>query len=105
LTRLLFDRGADLEVAYLKDPSDIAKFDLFAFQATEGESNYSSEFPAWWMPENMEVVHVPRESPKLKVFNRVIPNFSLFGINIYSAGVATWEPSLYRFKSKCKPVD
>jgi len=94
-----------VEVAYLKDPSDITKVDLFAFQATEGNSNYPSEFPAWWKPENMEVVHVPRKSPKLKIFNRVIPNLSSFGINIYSSGVATWEPSLYRFKSKCKPVD
>ena len=93
-----------VEVHYLKDSSDIAKVDLFAFHAVEHDGHSPSEFPAWWKPENMEVVHLPRLSSELKIFNWSIPKISLIGINIYSPSAATWEPALYRLKSK-DPID
>ena len=93
-----------VEVDYLKDSSDIAKVDLFAFHAVEHDGHSASEFPAWWKPENMEVVHFPRLSSELKIFNWFIPKINLLGINIYSPSAATWEPTLYRFKSK-DPID
>jgi hypothetical protein len=93
-----------VEVDYLKDSSDIAKVDLFAFHAVEHDGHSPSEFPAWWKPENMEVVHFSRLSSELKIFNWFIPKINLLGINIYSPSAATWEPTLYRFKSK-DPID
>jgi hypothetical protein len=92
-----------VEVDYLKDSSDIAKVDLFAFHAVEHDGHSPSEFPAWWKPENMEVVHLPRLSSELKIFNWSISKINLLGINIYSPSAATWEPALYRFKSKDSP--
>ena len=76
-----------VEVAYLQQPEDIARIDLFAFNAMSKGQGIGQRFPAWWDADKMELVHLAESAPDLK----------LFGITIYRGG-ATWEPDLYRHK-------
>ena len=76
-----------VEVAYLQQPEDIARVDLFALSAVGETQGAAHRFPEWWEADKMEQVHVAGSVPDLK----------LFGITIYR-GRATWEPDLYRHK-------
>ena len=76
-----------VEIAYLQQPEDIARIDLFAFHAVAKGEDGGKRFPAWWDADKMELVHLAESAPDLK----------LFGITLYR-GRATWEPDLYRYK-------
>lgn len=76
-----------VEIAYLQQPDDIARVDLFALSAMGENEGVADRFPNWWDADKMEQVHSAESVPDLK----------LFGITIYR-GRATWEPDLYRYK-------
>jgi hypothetical protein len=82
-----------VEVGYLHHPADIAKVDLFAFNA-DGQH---IRFPDWWEADKMEAVHLTGKNPDLRLFGIDVSNLKLFGINVYQSGTS-WEPNLYRYK-------
>jgi hypothetical protein len=82
-----------VEVAYLQQPADIARMDMFAFNTRDE----ASHFPDWWEEDKMETVYLADKSPDLRLFGFTIKDVKLFGINIYKS-CATWEPNLYRYK-------
>ena len=86
-----------VEVAYLQQPADIAKVDLFAFSPGTDPDGSSSHFPDWWEADKMEAVHLADTRPQSKLFGIHMRDVRLFGIDIFVQG-ASWEPDVYRFK-------
>lgn len=81
-----------VEIAYLQQPEDIARVDVFAINTMGEYDGAPHKFPDWWVAEKMEQVHVANKSPD----GSTIPDVKLFGVSLYRR--RSWEPDLFRHK-------